>query len=158
MWKSIEGRFGAAHLALRDSQAHRVLDLGDGRTLWQGVAEKPVAGFEVIGDLLVVGSDQVNAYALGSGQVRWQHDLRGAEIAATPDGQRIIVANEQRIVALSLGGESLWQAPLPPFLAGSVPERLSADDHTAYLTFAPPGPPDRSGPPMVDALAISLDG
>ncbi len=158
-WSAAEGRFGGAFLALRDSQAYRVLDLGDGRTVWQGLAEKPVASFEVIGDLLLVGSDRVNAYALDSGAFRWRHDLRGAVIAAVPDGRLIVLANDERMMALAPNGTVLWQTPLPPAMAGSVPERLTIDSHTAYLTFLPPesSQSGRPGSRVVDTLALSID-
>ncbi len=82
-------------------------------------------------------------------------ELRGARIAPTPDGKRIIAGNESTLLALDLAGTVLWRAPLPGSVSGAVLDRLTTDEHTAFLTFRPR--PERSDSPGVDVLAIALD-
>jgi hypothetical protein len=155
-WSQSEGRLGAAHLALRDASSFRVLDLAKGDTVWAKVSDKPIAGIEVVADLMIVAADKLTAYALNHDETTWQEDLRGALVAATPDGKRIVAANESGIAALDLAGNYLWRAPLPPSVAGHGPDRLTTDDHTAMLTFDPP--PGATGLAGVDTVAISIDG
>ena len=154
-WSLSEARFGAGYVALRDSRAVRVLALADGRTTWQKVSDKPIAGIEVVGDLLVVAADRLTGYALDRDAQRWQLDLRGVRIAPTPDGKRMVVASETEILLLDLAGTVVWRAALPATVSGLAPERLTTDDHTAYLTFRPSPQQREFG--GVDVLAIALD-
>jgi hypothetical protein len=150
-----QGRFGGAYLVLRDNRAVRVLHIANGQTVWQKLFDKPVAGFEVVGDLLVVAADRMYAFPLDNEAPRWQKNLQGARFAPTPDAKRIIAATDAIIVALDLEGNPLWDAPLPSNVLGMGPDRLTTDEHTAFITFRPP--PPQAKPGMVDTVAISID-
>lgn len=153
-WSASEARFGTAHVAVRDARALRVLTLDRGTTVWLKVSDKPVATIEVVGDQLLVSADKLTGYALNRDAQLWQLDVRGARIAPTPDGKRVIAANERAVLALDLAGHVLWSTALPESVATMMPERITTDDHTAYLTFRPRPDQRAAGP---DVLAINLD-
>jgi hypothetical protein len=155
-WRRSEAKLTDEYVALRDVQQIRVLRVSDGGQAWYFPNLTPVAGIEVLGDQLVVAADRITAYSLATGDQVWQAPLRGARIAATLDGRTLLAATSQTITALDKQkGDLRWQANLPTELTGGIPEKLTVDSHTAYLTLSP-RPADALTLPA-DVLAVALD-
>jgi serine/threonine protein kinase len=154
-WRRTEVKLTDTYIAIRDVQQIRVLRVGDGGQVWYFANLTPVAGIEVLGDQVVVAADRLTGYALQTGEVVWQSAVRGARICAAPDGRTLLAADSTAIYALDSQGFSRWQARLPTQLTGGVPDRLTADAHTAYLTLSPR--PEVSGNLPADVVAVALD-
>jgi predicted Ser/Thr protein kinase len=154
-WYRIEGRLTSTHAVLREARNIRAFKLSDGAIWWQRLAPAPVVSVQVIGDLVVVGGDRLTAVSLANGAQRWQAAPRGARIAGTQDGRLIIAASEDGIAAVSPDGANQWQVDLPPEFVDVVPDHVSTDAHTAFVTFKPRR--SRPDPLDVDVLAIALD-
>jgi serine/threonine protein kinase len=153
-WTRSEGRVGTAHVVIREVQEVRVVSLAKGATVWRQVSELPVAGMELVDDIILVAADRLRAYAIGTGAELWQVDLRGARVAVTPRGDRIVVAGEQGLAALDRSGTAIWQRPYPPAVADAAADRITATDDLAYITFRPKA--EQSTPLDVDVIAVSL--
>jgi outer membrane protein assembly factor BamB/predicted Ser/Thr protein kinase len=154
-WHRSEGRMSGPHVALRDAQLVTVLRLSDGSTAWRNAFPRPVVAIEPMGDLLLVSADRLTAYATATGTQAWQVPLRGARIAVSTDGRRVIAATGANISAMDHSGVPQWQAELPEPVRGAQPDRLTTDDRAAFVTFRsrPRGPE----PPDIDVVAIALD-
>jgi outer membrane protein assembly factor BamB len=154
VWKRLEGRFAGGLLVLRDAQQIQAYRLADGSTAWAKISAKPVAGIELMGQLVLVAADHVSAYSAATGVTAWQAQVRGARMAVTADGDTVLLAADGFVSALDSNGGTRWRVKLPDSVAAGVPDVLTVDGDTAYLTVASK-PPD--SPPLdVDVLAISV--
>jgi outer membrane protein assembly factor BamB len=154
-WQRSEGRIGSDRVVLRDTQQLHGLRLSDGASIWQKTSAHPIAGIEIVEDLLVVATDVLTAYAVDTGERSWQVALRGGRIAVPAGGNGIVVATEDGIRAVDTQGGIRWWLPMPEPLRAGFPDRLTTDGHVAYLTLKPRL--DRP-PPTVDVLAVALGG
>ena len=154
-WYRNEGLLTPTFALLRESSNIRLLKLSDGSIQWKRTSPTPVVSVQIIGDLVVIGADRINALSLGAGGQQWQAPERGARIAGSPDGRVIIAAAVDAVTAFDADGNARWRTEFPSeFAAGGV-DRVSTDEHTAYVTFRPRD--ERRGPLGVDVLAIALD-
>lgn len=154
-WDRSEGRIGTSHVVLRDRQDLTVLRLSDGSIAYHMWAPKPVAAIELMGELLLVAADSLTAYVTATGAEAWRVRLRSARIAVAAEGRSVVGASERTIYALDWTGDRLWQAALPGSVRNALPERLTTDDHRAFLTFSPRG--EQIEPLDVDVIAVALD-
>jgi hypothetical protein len=76
-------------------------------------------------------------------------------MAATADGKHIIAASSDGIAALDPNGSTLWRIDIPPDFVDAVPDHVSTDAHTAFVTFKATN--ERRDALDVDVLAIALD-
>jgi hypothetical protein len=58
-------------------------------------------------------------------------------MAVSADGHTIAVAAERTITAMDRAGSPQWQTDLPTSVAGAVPDRVTLDRHTMFVTFKP---------------------
>jgi hypothetical protein len=70
-------------------------------------------------------------------------------------GRGIVAVNDDGVTGLDPQGTVTWEVGLPDAVGNAVPDRLTADDHTAYVTFRPRS--ERDGPLDADVAAIALD-
>ena len=155
-WLRCEARVGTGHVVVRDVQTVRAFALSSGREAWMAVSSRPVAAMELVGSRVLVASERVTAYEVGTGEVAWRADMYGARLAVLPAGDGVVAANDSVIVALDRNGGFPWQEPVPAAVrAEAMPGRLTTDGRMAYLTLKPRG--DRSEPLTVDVIAIALD-
>jgi hypothetical protein len=139
---------------LRDAEQMRVLRLLDGYTVWAEPSPTPIAGIEIVGDLVLVAADSLTAYVIADRTAAWQASLRGARIGVTRDRRTIVAATEQGITALDLRGRLVWESPLPESVRTALPDQLTTGEDAAFVTFRPRGEP-AIGPP-IDVLGIAL--
>jgi len=152
-WQS-EGRIAGAHAALRDDRDVLVLRLSDGGTAWRASSPGPVDAIELMGDQLLVSAERVTAYTIGTGAQAWQVDQRHARLAVAAGGRSLVVASEEGISALDGTGRLRWSAPWPDSVRHAEPDRITAKDDIAFVTFRPPrGRPERLD---VDVIAVAL--
>ncbi len=144
------------YAVLREARNIRAFNLSDGRIRWQLLAPKPVASLNIVGDLVLIGGDRLIVLSLDSGEERWQAALSGARVASSPDGRLILAASDDRIVAMNADGATQWRVDVPSAFVDAVPDHVSADAHTAFITFKPRS--SRGEPLDVDVLAVALDG
>jgi outer membrane protein assembly factor BamB len=155
-WRRAEAQIGAELVAVRDGQDLRVLRLRDGRTAWQKAWPTPIAAIAVAGGLLLIGADRLTALTLATGAQVWQLPLRGGRMAVSADGRTIAVAAERTITAVDLAGSPQWQTDLPAAVSRAVPDRVTLDEHTAFVTFKPE---DQHVEPLdIDVVAVALRG
>jgi hypothetical protein len=154
-WYRTEGLLTPSHAVLREVRNIRVLDLADGGTMWQHTSPTPVVSVQVVGDLVLIGADRLNALSLGSGALRWQVNQRGARVAGTPDGRLVIAASEDGVTAFDADGATRWRTEIPLGFADGMVDRVTTDVHHAFVTFKARG--DRRDPLDVDVLVIALD-
>jgi len=152
-WDYAEGRISTAHLALRDAHEVRVLRMSDGRRVWNEASRTPVTALELVGDMVLVAADSLTAYRVSNGGGLWQEPVRGARIAPTPDGRRIVAAGEQGLRMLDTGHHVQWRGQLPA-VADAMPDRLFVNEDTGFLTFRPR---DEQRLLEVDVVAFALD-
>jgi hypothetical protein len=136
-WMRTEAHIAAEFVAVRDGQDLRVLRLRDGGTVWKRTWPTPIAAIAVAADLLLVGADRLSALTLATGAPAWQSPLRGARMAASADGHTIAVAAERTITVMDLAGSPQWQTDLPTAVRAAVPDRVTLDPHTMFVTFKP---------------------
>jgi outer membrane protein assembly factor BamB len=136
-WMRTEAHFAAEYVAVRDGQDLRVLRLRDGGTVWTRTWPTPIAAIAVAADLLLVGADRLTALTLGTGAQVWQSPLRGARMAVSADGHTIAVAAERTITVMDRARSPQWQTDLPASVTGAVPDRVTLDQHTMFVTFKP---------------------
>ena len=153
-WQRHEAVVGPDHVVVRDAQELRAFAISDGRPVWFKTSPTPVSALELIGDTVIVASDKLSAYALSSGQSRWQLDLRGARVVGTQDGKAMILVAEGTVIAVELSGRVLWQTKLPVEYTNTVVDRMFAGTDAVYLTVR--SREDRSQPLDADVVAISL--
>ena len=153
-WNRVEAHLAAEFVAVRAGSDLRVLRLRDGGLVWRRVWPTPIASLAVAGDLLLVGADRVTALTLDTGAEAWQSPLRGARMAVSPDGHTTVVAAERTVTALDPVGTPRWQIDVPAAVGRAVPDRVSFDEGTAFVTFKPV---DQQVTPLeVDVLAVTL--
>jgi hypothetical protein len=140
---------------LRESRNLRLLGLSNGGLRWERISPTPVVSVQVIGDLVLIGADRLNALSLAGGGQRWQANERGARVAGTPDGRLIIAATDEAVMAFDADGATPWRTLMPGEFADGAVDRVTTDAHTAYVTFKPRG--ERREPLESDVLAIALD-
>jgi len=151
-----EAHIAAGFVAIRDGQELRVLRLRDGGTVWKRTWPTPIAATAVAGDLLLVGAERLSALTLATGAQAWQSPLRGARMAVSADGQTIAVAAERTITAMDREGGPQWETDLPAAVGAAVPDRVTLDQNTMFVTFKPV---DRHAEPLgVDVVAVALGG
>ncbi|WP_345629519.1 serine/threonine-protein kinase [Rugosimonospora acidiphila] len=155
-WQRGEVRLGGSLVALRNAGSIQVRRTGDGGLAWQYTSPMPVAGIEVCGDLLLVAADVLTAYALPTGRPVWHSELRGARLAALPDGRTVVAATGHDISAFDPSGAVLWRADLPAVVDDALPDRLTVQGQVGYLTLQPSVP--HGAPLPVDVLAVRLNG
>jgi outer membrane protein assembly factor BamB len=149
-----EAHIAAGFVAIRDGQDLRVLRLRDGGLVWKRTWPTPIANIAVAADLLLVGADRLSALTLAAGAQVWQSPLRGARMAVSADGHTIAVAAERTITALDPAGSLQWQTDLPAAVTAAVPDRVTLDQHTVFVTFKPV---DQHVEPLgVDVVAVAL--
>jgi outer membrane protein assembly factor BamB len=95
----------------------------------------------------------VTGHDLRTGLQIWTAPLRGARIAATADGRTIVAVADDTLTLLDRAGKQLWQVGLPAALANAMPDRLTIDGDTAFVTFRDRAP---AGPLDVDVAAFRL--
>jgi outer membrane protein assembly factor BamB len=144
-----------SHVLLRETRNIRLLDLADGDTRWQRTSPTPVVSVQVVGEMVLICADRLNALSLGNGSQQWQVALRGARVAGAHDGALIIAATDGEVTAFDAGGAVRWRLDVPGTFAAGLVDDVSADAHTAYVTFKPRD--DRRDPLDLDVLAIALD-
>jgi outer membrane protein assembly factor BamB len=155
-WMRTEAHIAAGFVAVRDGQELRVLRLRDGGTVWKRTWPTPIAATAVAGDLLLVGAERLSALTLATGAQAWQSPLRGARMAVSADGQTIAVAAERTITAMDREGGPQWETDLPAAVGAAVPDRVTLDQNTMFVTFKPV---DRHAEPLgVDVVAVALGG
>jgi hypothetical protein len=155
-WYRVQAGLTPAQAVLREARNIRAFNLSDGGIRWQRLAPAPVASMNVFGDLVVIGGERLVATSVDSGEERWHAPLRGARVARTPDGQLILAAADEGLTALNTEGATQWRVDIPSSFANCVPDQVSADEHTVFITFKPR---DSGREPLdVDVLAIALDG
>jgi outer membrane protein assembly factor BamB len=153
-WSRTEAHLGAELVAVRDGHDLRVLRLRDGETAWHKAWPTPIAAIAVAGDLLLVGADRLTALSLATGTRAWRSPLRGARMAISADGRTIVVAAERTITAVDRAGNLRWQTDLPDAVTRAVPDRVTIDQRTAFVTFKPV---DQQVEPLdVDVVAVAL--
>jgi hypothetical protein len=153
-WSRAEAHLGADLVAVRDGHDVRVLRLRDGRIVWHQAWHAPIAAIAVAGDLLLVGADRLTAHSFATGVQAWQSRLRGARLAVSADGRIIAVAAERTITALDLAGTPQWQTDLPAPVSHAVPDRVTLEQRTAFVTFKPV---DQQVEPLdIDVVAVAL--
>jgi outer membrane protein assembly factor BamB len=153
-WMRTEAHIAAGFVAVRDGQDLRVLRLQDGGTVWKRTWPTPIAAIAVAGDLLLVGADKLNALTLATGAQAWQSPLRGARMGISADGHTIAVAAERTITVLDPAGRPQWETDLPAPVTAAVPDRVTLDQHTMFVTFKPL---DQHVQPLsVDVVAVAL--
>jgi outer membrane protein assembly factor BamB len=140
---------------LRDAQDLTVLRLSDGTVAWRKSSPTPIAAIEPLGDLIVVCSDRMTAYAGATGVQAWQVPVRGGRIAVLANGRRIVAVTQREVSAIDATGTQRWHAALPGSVAGSRPDQVTAGDRAAYAVFRPR--PDRSESTDIDVVAFALD-
>jgi tRNA A-37 threonylcarbamoyl transferase component Bud32/outer membrane protein assembly factor BamB len=148
----LQARFAGDLVALQTGQHLRISRLADGQGSWQQPFDRPVSDVAVAGGRVIVAADQVTAHDLTTGAQQWNHQLRGAQLAVTPGGA-VVAASNTQLALLDPGSAVHWQVPLPPAMAVTMPDGLTTDGNTAFLTVRDP----RSGPttaPDVTALAL----
>jgi predicted Ser/Thr protein kinase/outer membrane protein assembly factor BamB len=150
----VEARLTAGHALLRSIQDLRALSLTDGAGSWQQAIEKPVAGIELAGEVLVVAADEITGHQAVTGAQTWHSGLRGARIAVTPDARAVLAATDHGLALLDGTGRTRWQVPFPATVSDALPDRLSTDGSAAYLTFRQGFEADGS---TVDVVAFALD-
>jgi hypothetical protein len=138
-WLESEGRINGAHVFVRDGYELRAVRLSDGDVGWEKSSDKPVVGIEPFRDLVLMAADQLYAFGAATGELRWVYPPRGARIAVTPNGATVVAVSEDRIAALDASGTRRWEAPLPESLTKATPERVIAQDDTAFIVFRPRG-------------------
>jgi outer membrane protein assembly factor BamB len=155
-WVRSEAHIAADFVAVRDGQDLRVLRLRDGGTLWKRTWPTPIAAIAVAGGLLLVGADRLSALSLATGVQAWQSPLRGARMAVSTDGHTIAVAAERTITVMDPAGHPQWENELPAAVTAAVPDRVTLDGHTMFVTFKPLDPHVDSLD--VDVVAVALRG
>jgi serine/threonine protein kinase/outer membrane protein assembly factor BamB len=153
-----EGRFVGGYLVLRDGKAVRALRLANGSTAWSVVSATPVSGFTPAGGVVVVAAADITGYTLdtNAATIAWSVSLRGARVAASPDGRTVIAVAGQVIAAIdSSSGKQLWTTPVPEALTQVAVDRIFVDAHVAYVTFR--GRPESGKPLTNDVIAVALD-
>jgi serine/threonine protein kinase len=154
-WYRDEGLLLPSYALLRESRNLRLLGLSNGGIRWERTSPTPVVSVQVIGDLVLIGADRLNALSLAGGGQRWQANERGARVAGTPDGRLIIAATDEAVMAFDADGATPWRTLMPGEFADGAVDRVTTDAHTAYVTFKPRG--ERREPLELDVLAIALD-
>jgi serine/threonine protein kinase/outer membrane protein assembly factor BamB len=154
-WYRNEGFLTSSYALLRESSNIRLLDLANGNTRWKRTSPTPVIGVQIIGDLVMIGADRINALSLGGGSQQWQVPDGGARCAGSPDGRVIVAASDNAVTAFDAGGAARWRTDVPGEFADGRVGGITVDEHTAYVTFKPLD--ERRGPLGVDVLAIALD-
>jgi outer membrane protein assembly factor BamB len=149
-----EAHIAAELVAVRDGQDLRVLRLRDGGTVWKKTWPTPIAATALAADLLLVGADKLSALTLATGTVAWQSPLRGARMAVSADGHTIAVAAERTVTVMDLAGSPLWETDLPAAVPAAVPDRVTMDQHTMFVTFKPFDQHVR--PLNVDVVAVAV--
>jgi outer membrane protein assembly factor BamB len=153
-WMRTEAHIAAELVAVRDGQDLRVLRLRDGGTVWKKTWPTPIAATALAADLLLVGADKLSALTLATGTVAWQSPLRGARMAVSADGHTIAVAAERTVTVMDLAGSPLWETDLPAAVPAAVPDRVTMDQHTMFVTFKPFDQHVR--PLNVDVVAVAV--
>jgi len=103
-----------------------------------------------------VGAERLSALTLATGAQAWQSPLRGARMAVSADGKTIAVAAERIITAMNLAGGPQWETDLPAAVTAAVPDRITLDQNTMFVTFKPV---DQHAEPLgVDVVAVALGG
>ncbi len=156
-WYRNEGLLTPSYALLREARNIRVLDLSGGGAVWEYLSPTPVVSVRIVDELVIVGADKLNALSLAGGGQRWQANERGARVAGTPDGRLIIAATDEAVMAFDASGSGAlrWRTPMPEGFAAGAVDRITTDEHTAYVTFKPRG--ERRDPLELDVLAIALD-
>ena len=139
-WMRTEAHIAAEFVAVRDGQDLRVLRLRDGGTVWTRTWPTPIAAIAVAADLLLVGADRLSALTLATGAQAWQAPLRGARMAVSADEHTIAVAAERTITVMDLAGSPQWKTDLPAPVTAAVPDRVTLDQRTMFVTFKPIDP------------------
>jgi outer membrane protein assembly factor BamB len=139
-WMRTEAHIAAEFVAVRDGQDLRVLRLRDGGTVWTRTWPTPIAAIAVAADLLLVGADRLSALTLATGAQAWQAPLRGARMAVSADRHTIAVAAERTITVMDLAGSPQWKTDLPAPVTAAVPDRVTLDQRTMFVTFKPIDP------------------
>jgi serine/threonine protein kinase len=154
-WYRNEGFLTPSYALLRESSNIRLVNLADGSTRWKRTSPTPVLGVQIIGDLVMIGADRINALSLGAGSQQWQVPDGGARCAGSPDGRIIVAASDKAVTAFDARGAAQWRTDVPSGFAEGRVDRVTIDEHTAYVTFKPLD--ERLGPLGLDVLAIALD-
>ncbi|HLT12149.1 MAG TPA: serine/threonine-protein kinase [Micromonosporaceae bacterium] len=153
-WHRSEGRVGTDLILVREVQEVRVVSLANGTRVWEQSSQTPIAAIELMGDQVLIGADRVRAYAFRTGAARWEADLRGARMAALPDGKAVFVASEYGLSSLDDNGQVLWHADYPRSVSNAVADRVTVAGNLGLVTFRPRD--ERLEPLDVDVLAIAL--
>jgi hypothetical protein len=149
----MQARFAGDLVALQTGQHLRVSRMADGRGGWEQDFEHPVADVAVASGRVFVGADQITGHDLNTGAQQWTHRMRGAQLAVTPGGA-VVAATNAELALLEAGGGVPWKVPLPLAMAVTMPDGLTTDGHTAFLTVRDPRS-DQATAPDVAALALA---
>ncbi len=152
-WLRSESRIAGGYLVLRDIQELQSVRVADGGTVWRASWGTPIAAIEVVGDLVVVSADRLTARSVATGATVWEAPVRGARIAARTDRPGVLLASEQSVSCVAATGRLEWTTPLPAALGDAVPERVSTDGRSMFVTFRT-RPGGRQG--AVDTLGLAL--
>ncbi len=154
-WLRNEGRLTPSYALLREASSVSLLGLTGGGIVWQRTSPTPVVSVQIVGDLVLIGADRLNALSLAGGSQRWQVSQRGARVAGTLDGQLIVAATSEEVTAFDTDGATAWRADIADSFGDTLVDRVSTDEHTVYVTFKERD--DRRGPLDLDVVAIALD-
>jgi outer membrane protein assembly factor BamB len=148
-WTRVEAALDGTHALLREATHVRLLNLSDGRTLWEYVSPRPVVSAVLAGDLLIVGADRVTAHTAATGSILWEGAVRGARLAVSTALRLIVAAGEEAITVFGFDGVERWREPL----TNVVPDTVSIDGDLVIVTLRPlPGAPAAPA----DVLALHL--
>jgi hypothetical protein len=141
-------------VALQTGQHVRISRLADGQGGWQQQFDHPVSDLAVTGGHLVVAADRVSGHDLTTGAQQWAEQLRDARLAVTPEGD-VLAATNAELARLKPGdGAVSWKVSLPLAMAATMPDGLTTDGHTAFLTVHDPQSNPMSG---ADVAALALE-
>jgi predicted Ser/Thr protein kinase len=112
-WNRSSMSFCGEFLVARDSRQVRVLRLTDGGEVWREDLPRPVASMAAMGDLVIIGGDQIYAFLAKTGVEVWSEDVRGARLAVSPDAERLFVVHDEGMVVYNAMGETLWTSTQP---------------------------------------------
>ncbi|MEV4413433.1 PQQ-binding-like beta-propeller repeat protein, partial [Catellatospora sp. NPDC049609] len=150
-WARAEASLGKAEVVVRDINDLRVFGLADGAVRWSKVWERPVVGVELLGDVVVLAADRIYGFHLGNGEQAWNMDLRGARLAAAPDGKLVYAIAADTVAAIDQAGRAPWNAELRGLREGDV-QRVVVRHPVGYAVLVPQPFPDRR-----DVIAFALE-
>jgi predicted Ser/Thr protein kinase len=149
----LQARFAGDLVALQIGQHVRVSRLADGHGGWEQPFDHQVSDLAVLGSHLIVAADQVTGHDLSTGTQQWTRQLPSAQLAVTAGGDVLAATNAALALLEPGGGAAFWKVSLPAAMVTTVPDGLTTDGHTAFLTVRDARSNPTSG---ADVAALAL--